>query len=72
MSSSQCSPISLGSTLCGCLCCFFFVYRPISIVPFKSPPLLLLMLCACCCISSQTITMGSCAYEAIVPKKKED
>jgi len=43
-----------------------------SLVPVKTPPLLLLLLCVCCCMSSQTITMGSCAYEAIVPEKKEE
>lgn len=41
-------------------------------VPVKSPPLLLLLLCVCCSMLSQTITLGSCAYEAIVPKKKEE
>jgi hypothetical protein len=69
---SNCAPGNLASTLSCCLCCFFFVYRPISLVPVKTPPLLLLLLCVCCCMCSQTITMGSCAYEAIVPEKKEE
>lgn len=76
MSSLQCNPISLGSTLCSCLCCYFIVYRQsmvaMSYLPTKPPQLLLLVLCACCAMCSQTITMGSCAYEAIVPKKKEE
>ena len=28
MTSFECQPLSLSSTICSCLCCFFVVYKP--------------------------------------------
>lgn len=74
MTSFQCKPSSLASTLCSCLCCFFLVYKParVAIQFTKTPQVLAALAISCCCMSSQTITVGNCAYEAIVPEKKEE
>ncbi len=73
---SNCAPGNLASTLCCCLCCYFLVYKQsmvaMSYLPAKPPHLMLLVLCACCSMSSQTLTMGQCAYNAVVPEKKEE
>ena len=73
---SNCAPGNLASTLSCCLFCFFLVYRPSStmlkMLPTKPPHLVLACLLACCCMSSQTATLGSCAYNAVVPEKKEE
>ena len=73
----SCSLVQLSSTIGCCLFCFFLVYRPSStmlkLIPGPKPPhLLLACLLACCCMSSQTATLGSCAYNAVVPEKKEE
>ncbi len=73
---NTCAPGNLASTLCCCLCCYFLVYKQsmiaMSYLPTKPPHLMLLVLCACCSMLSQTVTMGSCAYNAIVPENKEN
>ena len=74
MTSFECRPLSLSSTICSCLCCFFVVYKParVAIQYTKTPQVILALCLACCCMSSQMSTLGSCAYEAIVPEKKEE
>jgi len=49
------------------------VYKPARVaIQFTKTPQIVAALClACCCMSSQTITVGNCAYEAIVPEKKD-
>jgi len=51
-----------------------FIYKPasIAITYSKSPQIIGALCLACCCMSSQTATVGQCAYEAVVPKKKEE
>ena len=73
MTSLQCKPLSLASTICCCLICFYMVYKPARVtIQFTKTPQIVAALClACCCMSSQTITVGNCAYEAIVPEKKD-
>ncbi len=73
MTSFECQPLSLSSTICSCLCCFFVVYKParVAIQYTKTPQVILALCLACCCMSSQTATLGSCAYNAVVPEKKE-
>ena len=73
MTSFECHPLSLSSTICSCLCCFFIVYKParVAIQYTKTPQVILALCLACCCMSSQTATLGSCAYNAVVPKKDE-
>ena len=72
----SCSLVQLSSTIGCCLFCFFLVYRPSStmlkMLPTKPPHLVLVCLLACCCMSSQTATLGSCAYNAVVPEKKDE
>ena len=74
MASFQCQPGSLASTVCCCLCCFMFIYKPasIAITYSKSPQIIGALCLACCCMSSQTATLGSCAYNAVVPEKKDE
>ena len=74
MTSFECHPLSLSSTICSCLCCFFIVYKParVAIQYTKSPQVILALCLACCCMSSQTATLGSCAYNAVVPEKKDE
>ena len=74
MTSFECQPLSLSSTICSCLCCFFVVYKParVAIQYTKTPQVILALCLACCCMSSQTATLGSCAYNAVVPEKKEE
>ena len=72
----SCSLVQLSSTIGCCLFCFFLVYRPSStmlkMIPGPKPPhLVLACLLACCGMSSQTATLGSCAYNAVVPEKKK-
>lgn len=73
MTSFQCKPSSLASTLCCCLCCFFLVYKPArtAIQFVKSPQVLATLVISCCCMSSQASTIGKCAYKAVVPEKKK-
>ena len=74
MTSFECHPLSLSSTICSCLCCFFIVYKParVAIQYTKTPQVILALCLACCCMSSQTATLGSCAYNAVVPEKKDE
>ena len=73
--SSNCSLVELSSTIGCCLFCFFLVYRPSSsmlkMLPTKPPHLLGACLLACCCMSSQTASLGSCAYNAVTGEKYE-
>ncbi len=74
--SSNCSPGQLASTITCCLFCFFFIYRPSSnmlkMLPTKPPHLLGACLLACCCMSSQTLSLGSCAYNLVAGEKYEE
>ena len=74
MTSFECRPLSLSSTICSCLCCFFVVYKParVAMQYTKSPQVILALCLACCCMSSSVAQMGGCVYEAVVPEKKEE
>ena len=43
MTSFECQPLSLSSTICSCLCCFFVVYKParVAMQYAKSPQVIL-------------------------------
>ena len=74
MTSFECRPSSLTSTICSCLCCFFVVYKParVAMQYTKTPQVILALCLACCCMSSQMSTLGNCVYEAVAPEKKEE
>ena len=72
----SCSLVELSSTIGCCLFCFFLIYRPSSsmlkMIPGPNPPQIFgACLLACCCMSSQTASLGSCAYNAVAGEKYE-
>ena len=73
MTSFECRPLSLSSTICSCLSCFFVVYKParVAMQYTKSPQVILALCLACCCMSSSVAQMGGCVYVAVVPEKKK-